>query len=65
MKWKKESFEARNLLTFFSIAFGWSWLYRSLFIFQIIRLPLGIGKPNVNLKDMLVYITIVVLAHMD
>jgi membrane protease YdiL (CAAX protease family) len=62
LKWKNESLESRNLVGFFSIAFGWSWLYWSLFIFQIIKLPPGIGTPNVNLKDMLVYIPIVVFS---
>ena len=47
---------------FFGIAFGWTWLYWSLFIFQIIKLPSGIGTPNVTLKEILVYVPIVVFS---
>lgn len=54
--------ETRNLVIFFVIAFGWTWIYWSLFIFQIIKLPPGIGTPNVSLQDMLVYIPIVVFS---
>ena len=62
MEWKTKNLEPRNLLGFFTIAFGWTWLYWSLFIFQIIKLPPGIGTPNVNLKELLVYIPIVVFS---
>jgi len=62
MEWKTKNLEPRNLLGFFAIAFGWTWLYWSLFIFQIIKLPPGIGTPNVNLKELLVYIPIVVFS---
>lgn len=55
-------FERDNLAKFFIISFGWTWLYWSLFIFQVIKLPSGIGTPNVSLKDMLVYVPIVVFS---
>ena len=62
MELKKENFEPRNLVGFFAFAFCWTWLYWSLFIFQIIKLPPGIGTPNVNLKDILIYAPIVVFS---
>lgn len=46
MGWKNNEFEVENLVKFFLIAFGWTWLYWSLFIFQVINLPPGIGTPN-------------------
>jgi membrane protease YdiL (CAAX protease family) len=60
--WKRESLESKNLIKFFLIAFGWTWLYWSLFIFQIIKLPPEIGTPNVSFRDMLIYIPIVVFS---
>ena len=60
--WKTEEFEADNLVKFFIIAFGLTWLYWSLFILQIIKLPPGIGTPNVSLTEILVYIPIVVFS---
>ena len=62
MEWKKENLEPRNLLAFFGVAFCWTWLYWALFIFQIIKLPPGIGTPNVNLNDILVYVPVVVFS---
>jgi membrane protease YdiL (CAAX protease family) len=62
MEWRKHSLEPKNLVAFFGIAFGWTWLYWSLFIFQIIKLPAGIGTPNVSLSEILVYVPIVIFS---
>lgn len=61
-KWRTEKIEGRNLFYFFLIAFGWTWLYWSLFIFQIIKLPTGIGTPNVNPRDILFYVPVVIFS---
>jgi len=49
--YKAKSFEPRNLTFFFLIAFGWSWFWWALFIFGILKMPAGIGTPDVDLAS--------------
>ena len=60
--WKNSEFESENLVKFFLIAFGWTWLYWSVFIFQLVTMPEGMGTPNVNLREALVFIPLVVFS---
>jgi len=47
--YKTREFELRNLLLYLLIAFGWSWLWWLLFTVGILKMPAGIGTPNVDL----------------
>lgn len=60
--WKSREYEFENLVKFFLISFGWTWLYWSMFIFQLVTLPEGMGTPNVNLREALLFIPIVVFS---
>ena len=62
MSWKADSFDGKNLVWFFIIAFGWTWLYWSIFILQIVKMPEGMGTPNVNLKEFLFFVPVVVFS---
>jgi len=42
-------FEPGNLLLYLLIAFGWSWLWWLLFTIGILKMPAGIGTPEVDL----------------
>ena len=46
--YKAKTFETRNLAFFLLIAFGWSWIWWALFIFGILKMPAGIGTPEVD-----------------
>ena len=45
---KAKTFETRNLAFFLLIAFGWSWIWWALFIFGILKMPAGIGTPELD-----------------
>jgi membrane protease YdiL (CAAX protease family) len=47
--YKTREFELRNLLLYLLIAFGWSWLWWLLFTVGILKMPAGIGTPEVNI----------------
>jgi len=48
--YKAKAFEPRNLVLFFLIAFGWSWLFWwLLFLSGIVRMPAGISIQNIDL----------------
>jgi membrane protease YdiL (CAAX protease family) len=49
--YKAKAFESRNLVFFFLIAFGWSWFWWGLFIFNILKIPSGIGTSEVDLRS--------------
>ena len=46
---RANQFEMKNLLLFFIIAFGWTWLLNSLFINGILVFPEGVGTSNLDL----------------
>lgn len=46
---KKDNWQPRNLIWFTLIAFGWTWFWWALFIFDILRMPTGTGTPDVDL----------------
>lgn len=50
--WKTGNIEVRNLALFFLISFVWTWAFWSLFIFNILQLPEGMGTSSMNLGDM-------------
>jgi membrane protease YdiL (CAAX protease family) len=60
--WKRESLELRNLILFFIIAFGWSWIIWFSLIRGSISLPEGIGTPNVNLVELVKVLPILILS---
>jgi len=47
VRFKTGSLEPQNLLTFFLIAFGWSWI--SWYVSETLELPPGIGTPQVDI----------------
>lgn len=46
---KTDAWQPRNLIGFFLIAFGWTWFWWALFILDILKMPAGIGTPDVKL----------------
>ena len=60
--WKKETLELRNLIMFFIIAFGWSWIIWFSLMRGFIPLPEGIGTPNVNLVELVKVLPILILS---
>jgi len=48
ISYKTREFELRNLLLYLLIAFGWSWLWWLLFTIGILKMPTGIGTPDVD-----------------
>lgn len=48
-RYKTENWEPRNLVWFFVIAFGWTWFWWALFIFDILKMPAEIGTPDIDL----------------
>ena len=48
-RYKTDTWQFRNLIWFFLIAFGWTWFWWGLFIFDVLKMPAGIGTPDVDL----------------
>ena len=48
---KTKNWQPRNLVGFFLIAFGWTWFWWALFIFDVMKMPAGIGTPDVDLRS--------------
>jgi len=48
---KSQSLEPTNLLLFFIIAFGWTLLLGSLFMFGVLEMPPDMGTPGVDLSS--------------
>jgi len=67
--YRTEKLELKNLLLFFLIAFGWSWAWWFLFIFDVLKMPAGVGTPaggaSVNLWPMSIEDSQVVLAQLQ
>ena len=61
-RFKKDDWQPRNLVWFTLIAFGWTWFWWALFIFGIIRMPAGIGTPDVDLGTAGPILLIVILS---
>ena len=59
---KTETWQPRNLIGFFLIAFGWTWFWWALFIFDILKMPAGIGTPDVDLGSAGPILLIVILS---
>lgn len=47
--YRADEFDAKNLLLFFLIAFGWTWFWWFLFIFGVLEMPAGVGTPDIDL----------------
>ena len=61
--YKAKAFEPRNLVLFFLIAFGWSWLFWwFLFLSGIVSVPGGIGTQNIDLGSSWYFIPLALLA---
>jgi len=60
--YKAKSLEPRNLVFFFLIAFGWSWLWWGFFILGILKMPSGIGTPAVDFGSAGLTILIIILS---
>ena len=61
--YKEKAFEPRNLVFFFLIAFGWSWLlWWFLFLSGIVTIPTAIGEPNANLGSVWPLLPLILLA---
>jgi len=61
-RYKTETWQPRNLIWFFLIAFGWTWFWWALFIFGILKMPAGIGTPDVDLASAGPILLIVILS---
>jgi membrane protease YdiL (CAAX protease family) len=61
-RYKTETWQPRNLIGFFLIAFGWTWFWWALFIFGILKMPAGIGTPDVDLGSAGPILLIVILS---
>ena len=49
VRYQTDQLEPRNLICFFLIAFGWTWFWWALFIFDILAMPSAIGTPELDL----------------
>ena len=61
-RYKTETWQPRNLIWFFLIAFGWTWFWWALFIFSILKMPAGIGTPDIDLASAGPILLIVILS---
>ncbi len=61
-RYKKEEWQPRNLIWFTLIAFGWTWFWWALFIFDVLKMPVGIGTPEVDLVSAGPILLIVILS---
>jgi len=50
---RTNAFESRNLVVFLLIAFGWSWFWWLLFVFDVLSWPAGAGTDDVEFSPML------------
>ncbi|MDH4279006.1 MAG: CPBP family intramembrane metalloprotease [Acidimicrobiia bacterium] len=55
---RANAFEGRNLVVFLLIAFGWSWSWWALFVFDVLSWPAGAGTDEVELSPMLLLLAI-------
>lgn len=60
--YKARDFDIKYLVLFFLIAFGWTWFWWSLFIFDILRMPAGVGTPDIDLATAGPILLIVILS---
>lgn len=56
--YRTRAFEGRRLVTFFLIAFGWSWFWWALFIFDVLAWPAGVGTRDVEASPMILLLAI-------
>ena len=63
--YKAEHFDLKNLALFFCIAFGWTWFWWYLFISNVLKMPAGIGTPDVDLRTAGPILLIVILSSLD
>jgi len=61
-RYKTETWQPRNLIWFFLIAFGWTWFWWALFILDILKMPAGIGTPDVDLGSAGPILLIIILS---
>jgi membrane protease YdiL (CAAX protease family) len=61
-RYKTDNFQSRNLLWFILIAFGWTWFWWGFFIFDVLKMPPGIGTPDVDLGSAGPILLIVILS---
>lgn len=60
--YKAREFDIKNLVLFFLIAFGWTWFWWFLFILGVLRMPAGVGTPDIDLKTAGPILLIVILS---
>jgi hypothetical protein len=61
-EFRANQFELENLLWFFIIAFGWTWLLNSFFINGILTFPDGVGTSNLDLASVgFVFIILIIM----
>jgi membrane protease YdiL (CAAX protease family) len=56
--YRTKAFEGRRLVTFFLIAFGYSWFLWGLFVFDVLKMPAGVGTQDVEASPMLLLVAI-------
>lgn len=61
-RFKADVFQSRNLVWFFLISFGWTWFWWGLFIFGVLKMPKGIGTPEMDLATAGPILLIVILS---
>lgn len=49
IRYKTETWQLGNLIRFFMIAFGWTWFWWGLFVFDILKMPTSVGTPDFDL----------------
>jgi membrane protease YdiL (CAAX protease family) len=60
--YKTATWQPRNLLWFVLIAFGWTWFWWGLFIFDVLKMPAEIGTPEFDLSSAGPILGIVILS---
>ena len=50
--YRAKQFDPKNLMLFFGIAFGWTWLFNALFISGIIQMPADLGSAGVDIASL-------------
>jgi membrane protease YdiL (CAAX protease family) len=48
-KYKTKEFNTKYIILFFLIAFGWTWFWWFLFISGVLKMPAGVGTPDIDL----------------
>jgi len=61
-RYKTNDWQPRNLIGFFLIAFGWTWFWWALFIFDILHMPSEVGTPDMDLSSVGPIILIVLIS---